>query len=189
MQNSGTQILQQVLGGSLNVQSIVSALASRLGIDQTKTNQLVSLVTPIVAAVLGKQGGGANGLASVLAGQGGLPQRNAAWWSGQRSRHERPFRRSWSNSGRNWRSRPRNRWRGCRSRKLHWRCRSTSRTHRRRSRGLRREKRQHFPNPDLAASDFARLGLVAMEKLQHWDRSAWSQSARAGCDCESDRFD
>jgi Bacterial protein of unknown function (DUF937) len=74
VQNSGTQILQQVLGGSSNVQSIVSALASHLGIDQTKTNQLVSLVTPIVAAVLGKQaseqGGGANGLASVLAGQG-----------------------------------------------------------------------------------------------------------------------
>ena len=74
VQNAGTQILQQVLGGSSNVQSIVSAVASHVGIDQTKTNQLVSLVTPIVAAVLGKQaseqGGGANGLASVLAGQG-----------------------------------------------------------------------------------------------------------------------
>jgi hypothetical protein len=74
VQNAGKQILEQVLGGSSNVQSIVSAIASHIGIDQTKTNQLVSLVTPIVAAVLGKQaseqGGGANGLASVLAGQG-----------------------------------------------------------------------------------------------------------------------
>ena len=74
VQNAGTQILQQVLGGSSNVQSVVSALASHVGIDQTKTNQLLSLATPIVAAALGKhaneQGGGANGLASVLAGQG-----------------------------------------------------------------------------------------------------------------------
>jgi hypothetical protein len=74
VQNAGTQILEQVLGGSSNVQSVVSALASHVGIDQTKTSQLVSLATPIVAAVLhkqaGQQGGGANGLASVLAGQG-----------------------------------------------------------------------------------------------------------------------
>jgi uncharacterized protein DUF937 len=74
VQNAGTQILEQVLGGSSNVQSVVSALASHVGIDQTKTNQLLSLATPIVAAVLGKhaneQGGGANGLASMLAGQG-----------------------------------------------------------------------------------------------------------------------
>jgi hypothetical protein len=74
VQNAGTQILEQVLGGSSNVQSVVSALASHAGIDPSKTTQLVSLATPIVAAVLGKhaseQGGGANGLASVLAGQG-----------------------------------------------------------------------------------------------------------------------
>lgn len=74
VQNAGTQILGQVLGGSSNIQSVVSALASHVGIDQGKTGQLLSLATPIVAGVLGKhasqQGGGANGLASVLQSQG-----------------------------------------------------------------------------------------------------------------------
>ena len=74
VQNAGTQILGQVLGGSSNVQSVVSALASHVGIDQGKTGQLLSLATPIVAGVLGKQasqqGGGANGLASLLQSQG-----------------------------------------------------------------------------------------------------------------------
>jgi hypothetical protein len=74
LQSAGSQILEKVLGGSSNVQSIVSALASHAGLDQAKTGQLLSMVTPVVAAVLGKQtaeqGGGANGLASLLAGQG-----------------------------------------------------------------------------------------------------------------------
>lgn len=74
VQNAGTQILGQVLGGSSNIQSVVSALASHVGIDQAKTGQLLSLATPVVAGVLGKQasqqGGGANGLASVLQSQG-----------------------------------------------------------------------------------------------------------------------
>jgi hypothetical protein len=193
VQNAGTQILEQVLGGSSNVQSVVSALASHVGIDQTKTNQLLSLATPIVAAVLGKhaneQGGGANGLASVLAGQGdflkgmlpgglgnalgmsgllgGLGQ--MAGGIGDRGREAAAGAAAAVTSAGGYRP--------------------TSRTRRRRGRGLRRKRRQHFPNQDLAASDFARLGVVAMAKLQHWDRSARSQSARTGCDCESERFD